>query len=137
MTSPPIYPEIEPHTTGMLKVDDIHALYWERSGNPKGVPVIYTHGGPGGRTAPANRRTFDPAFFDIIMFDQRGAGKSTPNAELKNNTTQHVLADYEALRRHLGIEKWLVTGGSWSSFTSLAYGAANPERCHGIIVRGI
>ena len=137
MPTPPIYPEIEPHTTGMLKVDDLHSIYWERSGNPKGVPVVYTHGGPGGRTAPGNRRTFDPDFFDIVMFDQRGAGKSMPNAEIRNNTTQHVLADYEAIRRHLGIEKWLVTGGSWSSFTSLAYGAAHPERCLGIIVRGI
>ncbi len=132
-----LYPPIEPHTTGMLKVDNIHELYWERSGNPKGVPVIFTHGGPGGRTVPDNRRNYDPDYFDIIVFDQRGTGKSAANGKLENNTTAHILADYERVRKEMGVEKWLVTGGSWSSFMSLHYSQNFPERCHGIVIRGI
>lgn len=137
MASPDLYPSIEPHTKGRLQVDNVHSLYWERSGNPKGVPVIFTHGGPGGRTSAANRRNYDPDFFDIIMFDQRGAGNSTPSGELKNNTTAHVLADYERVRQEMGVDKWLVTGGSWSSFMSLHYAQNHPDRCHGIVIRGI
>ncbi|HZH26892.1 MAG TPA: prolyl aminopeptidase [Azospirillaceae bacterium] len=132
-----LYPEIEPYETGFLAVDGTHTLYWEQSGNPDGVPVLFLHGGPGAGVMPMQRRTFDPAFYRIVLFDQRGCGKSTPHGELKDNTTQHLVADIEALRRHLGIDRWLVTGGSWGSFLSLAYSQAHPDRVLGLRLHGI
>ncbi len=121
----------------MLDVGGPHRLYWEQSGNPKGVPVIFLHGGPGAGTAPAYRRFFDPERYRIILFDQRGAGRSTPEAELTDNTTQHLVADIEVLREHLGVERWTVFGGSWGSTLALAYGEAFPQRCIGFILRGV
>ncbi len=121
----------------MLDVGAPHRLYWEQSGNPKGVPVVFLHGGPGAGTAPAYRRFFDPERYRIILFDQRGAGRSTPEATLVDNTTAHLVADIEALRLHLGIERWVVFGGSWGSTLALAYGEAHPARCIGFILRGI
>jgi len=133
----PLFPEVEPRETGKLAVDNRHTLHYERVGNPKGVPALFLHGGPGGGIRPANRRTYDPAFFDVTLFDQRGCGRSTPLAELEGNNTENLIEDIEKLRKHLGIEKWLVTGGSWGSFLSLAYAERYPERCLGLIVRGI
>jgi len=133
----PLFPEIEPRESGMLPVDNRHTLYWERVGNPKGVPALFLHGGPGGGSKPGNRRNYDPDFFDVTLFDQRGCGRSTPLGELEGNDTASLIEDIEKLRRHLGVEKWLVTGGSWGSFLSLAYAQAYPERCLGLIVRGI
>jgi proline iminopeptidase len=132
-----LYPEIEPYESGMLALDAIHTLYWEQSGNPQGAPVLFLHGGPGAGAAPAHRRFFDPAHYRIVIFDQRGAGRSTPLGELRENTTLHLIADIERLRRHLGIERWLVFGGSWGSTLALAYGQAHPERCTGFVLRGI
>jgi len=132
-----LYPEIEPFGSGMLELDGLHRMYWEQSGNPAGVPVVFLHGGPGAGSAPAHRRFFDPAHYRIVIFDQRGAGRSTPLGELRDNTTPHLVADIERLRAHLGIERWLVFGGSWGSTLALAYGEAHPERCTGLILRGI
>lgn len=132
-----LFPAIEPHRTGMLPVDDTHTLYWEESGNPNGQPVIFLHGGPGGGTAPSHRRFFDPEHYRIVLFDQRGAGKSTPLGEYRNNTTALLVGDIEKIRAMLGIEQWLVFGGSWGSTLALAYGEAHPERCLGFVLRGI
>ncbi|MBB5017045.1 proline iminopeptidase [Chitinivorax tropicus] len=132
-----LYPPIAPFNQGMLKLDDIHTMYFEESGNPQGVPVVFLHGGPGAGSSPKHRQFFDPAFYRIVVFDQRGAGRSTPLGELKDNTTGHLVADIEALRRHLGIDKWLVFGGSWGSTLSLAYAEAHPERVLGLVLRGI
>ncbi len=132
-----LYPEIEPYSTGMLRLDGVHAMYWEQSGNPQGVPALFLHGGPGAGAAPGHRRFFDPAHYRIVIFDQRGAGRSTPLGELRDNTTPHLVADIERLRGHLGIERWLVFGGSWGSTLALAYGEAHPERCTGFILRGV
>jgi len=132
-----LYPEIEPYRTGMLAVDAMHTLYWEESGNPHGVPVVFLHGGPGAGSAPNHRRFFDPAFYRIVIFDQRGAGRSTPLGELRDNTTPHLVADIERLRTELGIERWLVFGGSWGSTLALAYGEVHPGRCLGFVLRGI
>ena len=132
-----LYPEIEPRESGKLKVDDTHSLAWWRLGNPKGVPVVFLHGGPGGTTRPFYRRFYDPAYYDICMFDQRGAGSSTPTAELKDNTTWHLVDDIERLRTHFGVERWLVSGGSWGSTLSMVYGIAHPERCLGFVMNGI
>ncbi|MBL8644910.1 MAG: prolyl aminopeptidase [Rhodospirillaceae bacterium] len=120
-----------------MDVGDGHKLYWEQSGNPTGVPVIFLHGGPGAGVAPAYRRFFDPTHYRIILFDQRGAGRSTPDAGLENNTTAHLISDIEALRQKLSIERWLVFGGSWGSTLALAYGQAHPDRCIAFILRGI
>lgn len=133
----PFFPPIEPYRRGMLPVDDIHTLYWEESGNPNGMPVLFLHGGPGGGTSPRHRCFFDPAHYRIVLFDQRGAGKSTPLGEYRNNTTQLLIEDIERLRTMLGIEQWLLFGGSWGSTLALAYGQAHPERCLGFILRGI
>ncbi|HWL84481.1 MAG TPA: alpha/beta fold hydrolase [Polyangiaceae bacterium] len=122
-----LYPEIEPHRTGKLRVSDIHDVYWEESGNPGGKPVVFVHGGPGGGTNPNQRRFFDPARYRIVLFDQRGCGKSTPNGSLEENTTWHLVADMEALRVHLAIDRWLVFGGSWGSTLSLAYAERHPR----------
>jgi len=133
----PLFAPLDAYAAGMLEVDAPHRLYWELSGNPEGVPVVFLHGGPGAGTAPAYRRFFDPQTYRIVLFDQRGAGRSAPEADLTNNTTAHLVADIEALRRHLGIERWTVFGGSWGSTLALAYGEAHPERCIGFILRGV
>ncbi|CAI7893165.1 unnamed protein product [Closterium sp. NIES-54] len=132
-----LYAPIEPYRSGTLAVSDVHTVYWEESGNPKGQPVIFLHGGPGGGTSPANRRFFDPTFFRIVLLDQRGAGRSTPHACLEENTTWHLVEDIETLRKHLGVDKWLVFGGSWGSTLSLVYAATHPDRVAGLILRGI
>lgn len=132
-----LYPEIEAYRTGRLRVSPIHDLYFEESGNPKGKPVVFLHGGPGSGTDPKQRRFFDPNHYRIVLFDQRGAGKSTPHACLEDNTTQHLVADIEALRTHLDIEKWQVFGGSWGSTLALAYSETFPERVTELVLRGI
>ncbi len=132
-----LYPEIEPCDAGMLELDGLHRMYWEQSGNPRGTPVVFLHGGPGAGAAPGHRRFFDPAHYRIVIFDQRGAGRSTPLGELRDNTTPHLIADIEKLRAHLGIDRWLVFGGSWGSTLALAYAEAHPQRCAGLILRGI
>ncbi|MEH6649568.1 MAG: prolyl aminopeptidase [Motiliproteus sp.] len=132
-----LFPEIQPNQHQLLPVDDRHSLYLEESGNPQGQPVLFVHGGPGGGTSEFNRRFFDPEKYRIIVFDQRGCGRSTPHAELRDNTTTHLIADIEAIRLHLGIESWLLFGGSWGSTLSLLYAQAHPERVNGLILRGI
>ncbi len=132
-----LYPKISPHVTGMLQVSSLHTIFWERSGNPAGKPVIVIHGGPGGGSQPAYRQYFDPEKFDIIQFDQRGCGKSTPYAELQENNTHNSVADIEALREHLGLESWHVFGGSWGSTLALIYAQNHPKRARSLILRGI
>ncbi|WP_438022766.1 prolyl aminopeptidase [Sorangium sp. So ce233] len=132
-----LYPEIEPYRAGRLRVSDVHEIYFEESGNPRGKPVIFVHGGPGGGTEPKQRRFFDPAAYRIVLFDQRGCGKSAPYACLEENTTWHLVADMEALREHLGIERWQVFGGSWGSTLSLAYAERHPARVTELVLRGI
>ncbi|KAK3193207.1 hypothetical protein Dsin_024517 [Dipteronia sinensis] len=132
-----LYPQIEPYSTGFLKVSNIHTIYWEQSGNPDGHPVVFLHGGPGGGTAPSNRRFFDPDFYRIILFDQRGAGKSTPHACLVDNTTWDLIDDIEKLRKHLEIPEWQVFGGSWGSTLALAYSQSHPDKVNGLVLRGI
>jgi proline iminopeptidase len=132
-----LFPPIAPTRSGMLPVDELHTLYWEECGNPQGVPVLFLHGGPGGGTSPRHRRFFDPAHYRIVLFDQRGAGQSTPLGEYRNNTTPLLIEDIERIRVMLGIEQWLVFGGSWGSTLALAYGEAHPERCLGFVLRGI
>uniref|UniRef100_A0A0C9S0R9 Proline iminopeptidase n=1 Tax=Wollemia nobilis TaxID=56998 RepID=A0A0C9S0R9_9CONI len=131
------YPPIEPYNSGILKVSEIHSLYWEQSGNPEGHPVVFLHGGPGGGTSSGNRRFFDPNFYRIILFDQRGAGKSTPRACLEENTTWDLVEDIEKLRKHLDIEEWQVFGGSWGSTLALTYTQSYPEHVTGVVLRGI
>tara|TARA_R110001592_G_scaffold283010_3_gene550876 strand:- start:5869 stop:6843 length:975 start_codon:yes stop_codon:yes gene_type:complete len=135
--SPDLYPRIEPHAQGYLDVSGGHRIYWEQSGNPTGVPVIFLHGGPGAGSNPSHRRFFDPDHYRIVVFDQRGAGRSTPFGETRDNTTQDLIDDMEALRRQLDIDKWFVFGGSWGSTLALAYGIAHPDRCRGFALRGI
>lgn len=132
-----LFPEIVPYETGVLPVGDGHVMYWEQSGNPDGPPVLFLHGGPGAGTTPTHRRFFDPQHYRIILFDQRGAGKSTPHASIESNTTQHLIADIERLRTTLEIDRWLVFGGSWGSTLALAYAQAHGERCRGLVLRGI
>lgn len=132
-----LYPEIEPYATGMLDVGDGHRMYWECSGNPNGYPALFVHGGPGSGTSPKQRRFFDPAVYKIILLDQRGSGKSEPFASLEANTTWHLVADMEKLRAHLGVDKWLVFGGSWGSTLALAYAQTHPERVSHLVLRGI
>lgn len=131
------YPPIEPYDQGRLAVSSLHTIYYEQSGNPAGKPAIFVHGGPGGGTDPKHRRFFDPARYRIILVDQRGCGHSTPHASLEDNTTHALVADMEALRKHLGIERWLVFGGSWGSTLALAYAQAFPERVTELVLRGI
>ncbi|MBK6921035.1 MAG: prolyl aminopeptidase [Deltaproteobacteria bacterium] len=131
------YPEIEPFDAGMLSVSDGHTIYYEQSGNPTGKPVVFVHGGPGGGTDPKQRRFFDPRVYRIVLFDQRGCGKSRPHASLEANTTWHLVADMEALRGHLGIARWQVFGGSWGSTLALAYAQKHPERTSELVLRGI
>ena len=132
-----LYPEIKPYAEHRLKVDPPHELYLEECGNPNGVPVLFLHGGPGGGLSPDHRRFFDPSAYRIVLFDQRGSGKSTPHAELEDNTTQALVADIERIREHLGIKRWVVFGGSWGSTLALAYAQAHPEKVRGLILRGI
>jgi proline iminopeptidase len=133
-----LYPTIEPYATGMLPVGDGHELYWEKCGNPEGKPVVFLHGGPGGGASPDHRRQFDPARYHILIFDQRGCGRSTPFASLEANTTQHLVADIELLRtRVMGCDRWQVFGGSWGSTLSLAYAQAHPERVTELVLRGV
>jgi len=133
-----LYPEIQPYETGMLDVGDGHNLYWELSGNPDGKPVVFLHGGPGGGSSPEHRRQFNPDKYKILVFDQRGCGKSTPYASLEANTTWHLVDDIEKLRTKVAkVEKWQVFGGSWGSTLSLAYGQKYPERVTELILRGI
>ncbi|OYD86268.1 prolyl aminopeptidase [Azospirillum brasilense] len=132
-----LFPPIDPYQTGFLPVDEIHTLYWEQSGNPRGVPVLFLHGGPGAGASPTHRRFFDPGHYRIVVMDQRGAGRSTPLGEVRRNTTELLVEDAERLRRQLGIERWLLFGGSWGSTLALAYGQTHPERCLGLILRGI
>jgi proline iminopeptidase len=132
-----LFPPILPIRHGMLAVDELHTIYWEEVGNPHGVPVLFLHGGPGAGLSPQHRRFFDPQYYRVILFDQRGAGKSAPLGEWRNNTTQLLIADIETLRARFGIDQWLVFGGSWGSTLALAYGQAHPERCLGFVLRGI
>ena len=131
------YPEIKPYRTGRLKVSAMHELYYEEVGNPKGVPILFVHGGPGGGTSPDQRRYFDPAHYRIVLFDQRGCGQSTPYAELQGNTTWDSVSDMEKLRQHLSVQRWIVFGGSWGSTLSLLYAEAHPNSVMGLVLRGI
>lgn len=132
-----LYPEIEPFDTGRLKVSPIHELYYEQVGNPKGKPAVFLHGGPGGGLTKDYRRYFNPAIYRVVLFDQRGSGKSTPHASIEENTTWHLVEDIERLREHLGIERWQVFGGSWGSTLALAYAEAHPDRVTELVLRGI
>jgi len=132
-----LYPKIKPYATHSLKVAEPHVLYVEESGSPQGIPVLFVHGGPGAGCAEFHRCFFDPEKYRIILFDQRGCGQSTPHASLEKNTTQELLADMEQLREFLGIDKWLLFGGSWGSTLSLVYAETYPERVTGLILRGI
>ena len=134
---PELYPPISPYKEGDLKVSDLHTVHFECCGNPEGLPVVFLHGGPGGGISEDYRQYFDPKKWNVILFDQRGCGKSKPFAELKENTTWDLVSDIEKIREELGIEKWVVFGGSWGSTLSLAYGTSHPERCLGFILRGI
>ena len=132
-----LYPEIQPYKEGMLKVSSLHTVHWEECGNPNGKPVVFLHGGPGGGIDPAHRRYFDPKKWRVILFDQRGCGKSTPYAELRENTTWDLVEDIEKLRVLMGVDTWVVFGGSWGSTLALAYAERHPERVKGLILRGI
>lgn len=131
------FPEIEPFATGRMKVSDKHEIFYEQVGNPKGVPVLFIHGGPGGGISPDHRRYYDPKHYRIVLFDQRGCGDSTPHASLEENTTWDLIKDIEKLRQKLDISKWIVFGGSWGSTLSLLYAEAHPDRVMGLILRGI
>lgn len=134
-----LYPAIDPHSSGFITVDDTigHEMYWEESGNPKGVPVVFIHGGPGAGASPGSRCFFDPDFYRIIVYDQRGSGRSKPLGDIRHNTTPLLIDDLEILRQHLDIEKWLVFGGSWGSTLGIAYAEHHPDKCLGLILRGL
>src|SRR5215210_314727 len=132
-----LYKPIEPFDQSRLQVSPIHNLYYEQCGNPDGQPVVFLHGGPGGGIVPDYRRFFDPESYRIVLFDQRGAGSSTPHASLEENTTWHLVADIERLRQHLGIERWMAFGGSWGSTLALAYAQTHPRRVTALVLRGI
>jgi len=132
-----LYPVIEPFDEGFLKVSELHTVHYEQVGNPRGRKVLFLHGGPGGGLEPDYRRYFDPAKWHVTLFDQRGSGKSTPRAELRENTTWDLVADAERIREKLGIDRWTVFGGSWGSTLALAYAETHPERVSGLILRGI
>ena len=132
-----LYPEIEPYDCGRLPVSALHTLYYEQCGNPRGKPVVFLHGGPGAGCNAKSRRFFDPAHYRIVLFDQRGAGRSTPMAELRENTTWDLVDDIERVRAHLGIERWQVFGGSWGSTLALAYAQSHPQRVTELVLRGI
>jgi len=132
-----MYPAIEPYAHGYLDTGDGHQVYWELCGNPAGKPAVFLHGGPGGGCTPEHRRLFDPARYSVLLFDQRGCGRSTPYASLEHNTTWHLVDDIERLRTMLGVERWVVFGGSWGSTLALAYAETHPSRVKALIVRGI
>lgn len=132
-----LHPPIDAHRSGWLRVSDLHEIYWEESGNPAGKPVVFLHGGPGGGTDARMRRFFDPARYRIVLFDQRGCGRSRPHASLVDNTTWHLVADIERLREHLSIDRWQVFGGSWGSTLALAYAETHPQRVTELVLRGI
>ena len=132
-----LFPEIAPYATGRLALDAVHTMHWEACGNPAGVPLVFLHGGPGGGCMPHHRRYYDPEFWNIVLYDQRGAGRSTPVAALADNTTPHLVADLERLREALGVGRWLVFGGSWGATLALAYAQAHPQRVLGLVLRGV
>jgi proline iminopeptidase len=137
-----LYPDIEPYRTGWLEVGDGQELWWEECGNPAGIPLLVVHGGPGGGCVPEHRRPYDPHAYRIILFDQRGCGRSRPHASdptvsLETNTTWHLVADMERLRVELGVDRWVLSGGSWGSALALAYGQAHPERVRAMVLRGV
>jgi proline iminopeptidase len=132
-----LFPDIEPYDSGHLRVDSVHSVYYEQCGNPEGKPAIFVHGGPGGGSNSVHRRFWDPAVYRIILFDQRGCGRSTPHAELRNNTTWDLVDDMERIREHLGVDRWQLFGGSWGSTLSLAYAQQHPERVTDMVLRGI
>ncbi len=132
-----LYPPIEPYETGLMAVGDGHSVYYERAGKAGGKPAVFLHGGPGGGCAPEHRRLFNPDIYDILLFDQRGCGRSTPHAELEANTTWHLVADIERLREFTGVEQWLVLGGSWGATLALAYAETHPGRVSALILRGV
>lgn len=132
-----LYPSIKPYETGHLPVENGHSIYWEECGNPQGKPILFLHGGPGLGTLPFNRSFFNPELYRIILFDQRGCGKSLPFSKLEHNTTWHLVADIERLREHLGVQSWVVFGGSWGSTLGLTYAIKHPEPVKGLILRGI
>jgi len=132
-----LYAPIEPFDSGHLKVSDLHNIYYEQCGNPNGKPVVFLHGGPGGGLIPEYRQFHDPDAYRVVLFDQRGAGQSTPHASLEENTTWDLVADIEKLREHLGIDKWQVFGGSWGSTLALAYAETHPDRVTELVLRGI
>ncbi len=132
-----IFPELEPREQGILKVSSLHSIYWEKSGNPKGIPILIVHGGPGGGSSPSYRRFFDPNRFNIIQFDQRGCGRSTPHSELRDNSTKHLIEDIEKLRDFMQIDSWHVFGGSWGSTLSLIYAIQHSKKVLSLILRGI
>ena len=133
----PLFPPIDPFDSGMLDLERPHRMYYEQSGKRDGVPVVFLHGGPGAGASPVHRQFFDPSFYRIVVLDQRGAGRSTPLGCLEDNTTPKLVEDLERLRRHLGIERWMVFGGSWGSTLAIAYAEQHPERCLGLVLRGI
>lgn len=137
MSEPRLYPPVEPYATHRIAVGDGHQLHVEEVGTPDGVPVVFLHGGPGGGLVPAARRFFDPRRYRAVLFDQRGAGRSTPFGELRANTTGHLVGDLETIRERLGIDSWLVFGGSWGVTLGLAYAQAHPDRVTGLILRGV
>jgi proline iminopeptidase len=132
-----LFSPIEPYRTGRLRLDSRHTMYWEESGNPHGMPVLFLHGGPGAGATPVHRRFFDPAAWRIVIYDQRGGGRSTPLGETQDNSPAHLVADIETLRRELGISGWVVFGGSWGSTLALLYAETHPERCLGLVLRGV
>ncbi|MDB5492442.1 MAG: Proline iminopeptidase [Micavibrio sp.] len=140
LRNPPLFdlfPPLAPYSSGFISVDDIHTLYWEQSGNPDGVPVLFLHGGPGGGASPRARQFFDPDHYRIIVFDQRGAGRSMPLGSVQDNTLAHLLSDIERIREHLKIERWHLFGGSWGSTLSIAYAIDHPQRCISMTLYGI
>lgn len=132
-----LYPEIDPYSSGYLKVSELHTLYWEQCGNPDGVPILFLHGGPGAGSSVRSRRYFDPDFYRIIIFDQRGCGRSEPVGELKENSPEALVEDIEKLRKHFKLEKWHIFGGSWGSTLALLYATEYPDHCISLILRGI
>lgn len=132
-----LFPEVEPYNTGMLPVSDIHTIYFEESGNQKGIPVVHLHGGPGAASTPKNRQSYNPDKYRIIIYHQRACGFSTPQGELTENTTQHLIEDMEKLRKHLGIEKWVVSGRSWGSTLGILYAQNYPERVMALFIGGV
>jgi proline iminopeptidase len=132
-----LFPPIEPYATGRLKVSDLHEIFYEEVGNPKGQPAVFLHGGPGVGILPDYRRFFDPQKYHVVLVDQRGSGRSTPHAELRENTTWDLVEDLEKVRKHLGIDRWVVMGGSWGSTLALCYAISHPESVKAIIIRGV